>query len=137
MENKRSVLAQKTAWIFRKKTPIGSEKNMNKMYIISSLNTVHVYKTHDRNLSRTFKAHYTVTYVMPNFVFPLFCVSSADVDFWVNGGWDQPKCGITLDPHYILSVLQNLDPIGKICNFVIIYAPIILFQILKTVLFKT
>ena len=29
---------------------------------------------------------------MPNFVFPLLCVSSADVDFWVNGGWDQPKC---------------------------------------------
>jgi glutaredoxin-related protein len=33
-----------------------------------------------------------------------FSFSSADVDFWVNGGWDQPNCGITIN---ILSVLQT------------------------------
>jgi len=33
---------------------------------------VHVYKTHNHNVSHILKAHYTVTYVMPNFVFPLF-----------------------------------------------------------------
>ena len=50
---------------------------------------------------------------MPNFVFPLLCVSSADVDFWVNGGWDQPNCGITLDPVALWSFLQNPDSQGK------------------------
>ena len=120
-----------------RKTPIVSEKNMNKIYITWSLNTAQVYKTHDQHISRTLTAHYTVTYVMSNFVFPLLCVSSAGVDFWVNGGWDQPNCEITLNVTFLGGVLQNMDPAGKICNFLIIYAPIIVFQILKTVLIKT
>jgi len=45
MENKRSVLAQRLTGYLERNTPIGSEKNMNKIYIISSLNTVQVYKT--------------------------------------------------------------------------------------------
>jgi hypothetical protein len=78
---------------------------------------VEVYKTHDKNISRILKAHYTLTYVMPNFVFPLFCVSTADVDFWVNGGWDQPKCPKAI---YILAatnILFKLLGLGKIYNF--------------------
>jgi len=122
---------------FRRQICIDSDRHLNKIYITWRLNTVQVYKTHDQHISRILKAHYTVTYVMPNFVFPLFCVSSADVDFWVNGGWDQPDCEITFNLFFFLLLLRNQNLQGKICNFLIIYAPIIVFQILKTVLFKT
>jgi hypothetical protein len=54
---------------------------------------------------------------MPNFVFPLLCVSSADVDFWVNGGWDQPVCGITLDAEFFLLLVLNQNLTSKICEF--------------------
>ena len=54
---------------------------------------------------------------MPNFVFPSFCVSSADVDLWVNGGWDQPNCGIKLNPKFFVSFLLNHNLTGKICEF--------------------
>jgi hypothetical protein len=64
-----------------------------------------------------FKQHYTVTYVSTNFVFALFCVSPADVDFWVNGGWDQPDCGITLDPDLIELFLSDLNYTGNRYNF--------------------
>jgi len=86
-------------------------------YIKRSLNTAQVYKTHNHNLSHILKAHYTVTYVMTNAVFPLLCVSSADVNLWVNGGWDQPNCGVTLNPEFLLLFLQNLNIQGNICNF--------------------
>jgi hypothetical protein len=54
---------------------------------------------------------------MPNFVFSLFYVSSADVDLWVNGGWDQPDCGITLNPFFFFILLQNLNLQSKIREF--------------------
>ena len=135
---KKRVLVQKTVGYLERKTPIISEKNLSKIYIKWSLNTAHVYKTSDRNLSPILKEHYTVTYVMPNFVFPLLCVSSADVDFWVNGGWDQPNCGVTFNVvPFLLLLLQNHNFSGKICEFLITHASTILFQILKTVLLKT
>jgi hypothetical protein len=46
---------------------------------------------------------------------PLFSLS-ADVDFWVNGGWDQPKCGITVNPLFFLQNNQNTNNGGKNCN---------------------
>jgi hypothetical protein len=66
------------------------------------------------------KHHYTVTYVSTNFVFALFCVSTADVDFWVNGGWDQPNCGVTMNPEFLVLFASNLNYTGKRCNFPII-----------------
>ena len=54
---------------------------------------------------------------MPNFVFPLLFVSSADVNLWVNGGWDQPNCGITLNPLFFLYFFQTFNIQGKICGF--------------------
>jgi hypothetical protein len=74
---------------------------------------------------------------MPNFVFPLLCVSSADVDFWVNGGWDQPNCGITVDPEFFLLLLLNQNFQGKICEHSSIWVSIILFDILKEISIKT
>jgi hypothetical protein len=41
-------------------------------------------------------------------VFPLFSVSPADVDFWINGGWDQPNCGITVNLLFFLQ-MNNID----------------------------
>jgi hypothetical protein len=76
-----------------------------------------VYKTHDQNLSYMFKGHYIVTYNAKLCV-SLLCVSSADVDFWVNGGWDQPECGITLNLKALWSFLQNPNIQGEIKNFV-------------------
>jgi len=110
---------------------IFSDKNLNKIHTIWSLNTVQVYKIHDRNLSCILKQYDTVTYVKPNFVFPLLCVTSADVDIWVNGGWDQPNCGTTLNPGFLLLFLQNLNFEGKIYNFLIICASRILLNIIK------
>ena len=69
---------------------------------------------------------------MPNFVFCLLCVSSADVDLLVNGGWDQPECGVTFNLKIFLLNLQNLNPGGKICNFLIIYTSIIVLKFLNT-----
>jgi hypothetical protein len=47
----------------------------------------------------------------------LFCFClSADVDFWVNGGWDQPKCGITVNPLFLLQSNQNTSYEGKNCK---------------------
>jgi hypothetical protein len=66
------------------------------------------------------KDHYTVTYGSTNFVFPLLCVSLAYVDFWVNGGWDQPNCGISANPWFFVLFLSNLNFTGKIYNFFII-----------------
>ena len=98
-------------------------------YVVQTVSQIGVCR--DRNLTRILKAQCIVTYVKPNFVFPLLCVSSADVDLWVNGGWDQPNCGITLNPGFLLSFLQNLNFEGKIHNFLIIYASIIVFKIIK------
>ena len=139
IDGKKNVCwSKRLSGYLERKTRIISEKNLNKIYIIWSLNTAHVYKTSDRNLSPILKAHYTVTYVMPNFVFPFLCVSSADVDFWVNGGWDQPNCGVTFNVvPFLLSLLQTQNLSGKICEFLITYPSIIVFQILKTILIKT
>jgi len=62
--------------------PIASDRHLNKCYITSSLNTVKVYKTHDQYITRTLQAHYIVTYVMPNFVFPLFVFHQLT---WISG----------------------------------------------------
>jgi len=110
----------------RKKNAFVSDKYWNKTYIKWRLNTVQVCKTHDHNLSHILKAHHTVTYVMPDYMFPLFCVSSADVNLWVNGGWDQPNCGITLNPGYMPLFLQTLNFQGTLCNVLIICGSIIL-----------
>jgi len=121
----------KTVWIFRGKNAFVSDKNLNKIYITWRLNTAQVHKTRNHNLSHILKAHHTVKYVTTNFVFLLPCVSSADVDLWVNGGWDQPNCGVTLNPGFLLLFLQNLDFRGKICNFLFICGFKIVFKILK------
>jgi hypothetical protein len=42
----------------------------------------------------------------------LFSVS-ADVDFWVNGGWNQPGCWITINPLYFLDNNQTPRAAGK------------------------
>ena len=54
---------------------------------------------------------------MPYIVFPLFCVSSADVDFLVNGGWDQPNCGILLSLVFFLLLLLNHNIQVRYVNF--------------------
>ena len=48
-------------------------------------------------------------------MFPLFSVSPADVDFWINGGWDQPNCGITVNPLFFLQMSRIDDLNGKNC----------------------
>jgi hypothetical protein len=68
---------------------------------------------------------------MPDYMFPLFCVSSADVDLWVNGGWDQPECGITFNPEYALLFFKTLNFQGNLCNVLIICGSIVVFKILK------
>jgi hypothetical protein len=44
-------------------------------------------------------------------VFALFPVSPADVDFWINGGWDQPNCGITVNLLFFLQ-MSNIDDLN-------------------------
>jgi hypothetical protein len=41
-------------------------------------------------------------------MFHFFSVSPADVDFWINGGWDQPNCGITVNLLFFLQ-MSNID----------------------------
>jgi len=65
---------------------------------------------------------------MPNFVFPLLCVSSADVNFWVNGGWDQPECPITI---YILSPLEIVFALLNQIRYVTFKVFILLLLCLK------
>jgi hypothetical protein len=48
-------------------------------------------------------------------MFPLFSVSPADVDFWINGGWDQPNCGITVNALFFLQISKINDLNGKDC----------------------
>jgi hypothetical protein len=68
MENKKRVLAQKQSGYLERKTPIVSDKNLNMIYITTSLNIVQIYKKLDRKLNHVSKEHYTVTYVIPNFL---------------------------------------------------------------------
>ena len=89
------------------------------------------YKTRHQNISCILKAHYTVAYVMPNFVFCLLCVSSADVDLWVNGVWDQPNCGVTVSADFFLLLLLNQDLQSKICELLIIGFLLFCFTQLK------
>ena len=136
--NWRMCRPKRQSGYFRRQTHITSDWYLNKIYITWRISTVQTCKTHDQHISRILKAHYTVTYVPSNFVFPLLCVSSADVDFWVNGGWDQPNCGVTFDvTQYLLLLLQNQNFSRKICEFFIIYPSKLLFQILKVVLIET
>jgi len=37
----------------------------------------------------------------------------ADVNFWENGGWQQPNCGITVNPLFVLVVSQLLNADGE------------------------
>lgn len=43
--------------------------------------------------------------------FCFYFVSSGDVDIWVNGGWDQPNCGVVGDPQAIwqLSATKGVE----------------------------
>lgn len=41
----------------------------------------------------------------------------ADVDFWVDGGWDQPNCAVTLDPLFFLQGLQANSTQNYLCDF--------------------
>ena len=54
---------------------------------------------------------------MPKFVFHLLCVSSADVDFWVNGGWDQPDCLLALFVLTPVTTFLYEFNQSKICKF--------------------
>jgi len=48
---------------------------------------------------------------------PMLCVSSADVDLWVNGGWDQPECPKAVNGLFPVAIAtEPIDP-GKICNY--------------------
>jgi hypothetical protein len=38
------------------------------------------------------------------------------VDFWVNGGWDQPNCGITVNPLSLPKLIQSTSIAGKNCK---------------------
>jgi hypothetical protein len=38
------------------------------------------------------------------------------VDFWVNGGWDQPNCGFMMDPLAIPQLSEAKGVEGKDCN---------------------
>jgi hypothetical protein len=62
------------------------------------------------------RKHYAVTYVMPNFVFPLF-VSVADVDFSVNGGCIQPECLPPASPLPVVGPVPNQNFQRKIRAF--------------------
>jgi hypothetical protein len=54
---------------------------------------------------------------MPNFVFPLHFVSSADVDLWANEGWDQPGCPIAVNALTLVVRVFNLANQSTTCNF--------------------
>jgi len=76
MEIKKKMFwPKRLSGYLKRKTPIVSENNLNKIYITWRLNTVQIYKTHGQHISRILKAHYTVTYVVSNFVFPLCFIS--------------------------------------------------------------
>ena len=73
---------------------------------------------------------------MPKFMFLMFCVLSADVNIWVNGGWDQPKCLLAVYEVSPVGVVFEVISPSTSSKFYSIYAPIIMFQNLKTGLFK-
>jgi hypothetical protein len=41
---------------------------------------------------------------------------SGDVDFWVNGGWDQPNCGVVVNPLALVELGKVQASEGKL-NF--------------------
>jgi hypothetical protein len=40
----------------------------------------------------------------------------AQVNFWVNGGWDQPNCGFVVNPLFILQLSEAQGVEGKSIN---------------------
>ena len=113
---------------FRKQIPNPSDRHLNKMYITWCLNTVKVYKTHEQNIRRILKAHYAITYIKQNFVFSLLCVSSADVDFQLNGGWDQPECPVAVNSLFPVAIATEVLIQSKICNFFILTVSVVQYQ---------
>jgi hypothetical protein len=69
-------------------------------------------------------------------VFVLCSLSPADVDFWINGGWNQPNCGITVNLLFFLQFSKIKDLNGKNCNSRSISASIVLLKVLKRFLNK-
>ena len=39
--------------------------------------------------------------------------SLAQVNFWVNGGWDQPRCGFAVNPLFVLQLGEAQGMEGK------------------------
>jgi hypothetical protein len=61
----------------------------------------------------------------------LLSAPPADVNFWVNGGWQQPNCGITVNPLFVLAVSQLLNAEGEKCIAEINEGFVIVLQIVK------
>jgi hypothetical protein len=57
----------------------------------------------------------------------LFFVWSGDVDFWVNGGWDQPNCGVVVNPLAILQFDGDEGIEGK--NYIVQFQYIYIYNV--------
>jgi hypothetical protein len=76
---------------------------------------VQVFTANDQIFSYTINSHGIIKYMMYNYMFYLPSDPLADVNFWVNGGWEQPKCGITGNPSLVPALINITSVDGKYC----------------------